>query len=123
MKTNRKTAAPPPTLAKTLAPEDVRVGDDVAVLDQEWEWPAHYCYDDPPLGAGPVVRVRLRPHEASPPLRVVAVCLPYVFVEPPRGDAVTLDARSVRFVRLDRRYAKRVRRSLKRCVGRKRRKR
>ncbi|MEN0110181.1 MAG: hypothetical protein AAF805_05620 [Planctomycetota bacterium] len=123
MKTNRPPADPAPTLAKTLAPEDVRPGDDVAVLDREWEWPAHGCGYDPPIGGEPVLRVRLRPHDATPPLRVVAVCLPYVFVEPPRGEPRTLDVRAVRLARLDGGYARRVRKALKRRGGRKRRRR
>ena len=97
-----------PTLAKPLAPEDVRDGDFVAVLDVEYEWPASSWYCDPPLGSEKVIRARLRPHETSPPLRVIDACLPFVCVEPPTGPPMTLDLRAVRLVRLDAGYAERV---------------
>ena len=103
-----KTADRSATLAKPLAPEDVRAGDYVAVLDVEHEWAAASWWCDPPVGAEPVVRVRFRPSEATAPLRVVDACLPFVFVEPPKGEPRTLDLRSVRLARLDRGYARRV---------------
>lgn len=89
------------TLAKPLAPEDLRVGDCVAVLDEEHEWAAASWYCDPPLGAEPVIRVRMRPSDPVGPLRVIAACLPFVFAKPLRGDPITLDLRGVRLARLD----------------------
>lgn len=96
------------TLAKPLAPEDVRPGDYVAVLDEEYQWPAANWYYDPPAHADKVIYVRLRPRETSPPLRVIDACLPFVFVKPPKGNGRTLDLRAVRLARLDRDYARRV---------------
>lgn len=97
------------TLAKTLAPEDVRRGMYVAVLDQEYQYPAIvWTCDDQMSDREEVIRVRLRPQDTEAPLRVCDACLPFVFVEPPRGKPSTLDLRSVRLVRIDRGYAKRV---------------
>lgn len=108
MKTQQKIAADT-TLAKVLAPEDVRVGDYVAVLDEIYEFPAIAWLSDPPLSnQDEVIQVRLRPREATSPLCVVDACLPYVFVKSPRGKPKTLDLRSCRLARLDRHYAKRV---------------
>ena len=108
MKTKQKIAADT-TLAKVLAPEDVRVGDYIAVLDEVYEYPAIVWLCDPPLtDQEEIVRVRLRPRETAPPLRVLDACLPYVFVKPPRGKPKTLDLRSCRLARLDRDYAKHV---------------
>lgn len=112
MKTQRSLADRDATLAKTLAPEDVRPGDYVAVLDEEIEWPAACWYADPPMGVEPIVRLRLRPRELQPPLKVVDVCLPFVFVKRPKGEAATLDLRAARLARLDAGYAKRVWREL-----------
>lgn len=109
------------TLARPLAPEDVRPGDYVAVLSEEYEYPAIAWYCEPPMGRETeVIRVRLRPRDTDAPLRVVDACLPFVYVEPPKGPGRTLDLRAVRVARLDRRYARRVCAALE---GKKRRKR
>ncbi|MEQ8846850.1 hypothetical protein [Botrimarina sp.] len=101
-------AADHASLAKPLAPEDVRAGDYVAVLDEELQWCAANWYCDPPPHGERVIHVRLRPREAAPPLRVLDACLPFVFVEPPDGAGYTLDLRAVRLARLDKGYARRV---------------
>lgn len=113
MKTKPATTDHDATLAKPLAPEDVRPGDYVAVLDEEYQYPAIVWYCEPPMGREQeVIRVRIRPNETSGPLRVIDACLPFVFVKPPKGPGHTLDVRSVRLARLDRNYARRVSRSL-----------
>lgn len=109
------------TLAKPLAPEDVRPGDFVAVLDEEYQWPASAWYCDPPAHADKVIYVRLRPREVSAPLEVIDACLPFVFVKPPKGNGQTLDLRAVRLARLNRDYARRVWASLAPKKKRKRR--
>ncbi|QDT69142.1 hypothetical protein MalM25_20700 [Planctomycetes bacterium MalM25] len=122
MKTRQATADRDATLAKTLAPEDVRPGDYVAVLDEEYECCAAAWYCDPPPHADKVIHVRLRPREPEPPLRVIDACLPFVYVQPPKGDGRTLDLRAVRLARLDRDYARRVCKLLQPKKKRKRRK-
>ncbi len=108
MKTQQKITTDT-TLAKVLAPEDVRVGDYIAVLDEVFELPAIVWLCDPPLSEQEeIIRIRMCPRDVTPPLRVIAACLPYVFVKPPHGKAKTLDLRICRLARLDRKYAKRV---------------
>ncbi len=98
-----------PTLAKPLAPEDVAVGDYVAVLDVEVEYPAVVWYFDRPLdGQEQIIRVRLRPCRSQEPLHVLDVCLPFVFVQTIKKEHRTLDLRCSRLARLDRGYAERV---------------
>lgn len=109
MKTKTPTADQDATLAKPLAPEDVRPGDYVAVLSEEYEYPAFAWLCDHSLTShDEVIRLRFRPREVPGPLYVVDACLPFVFVKPPKGDGRTLDLRSVRLARLNRKYAKRV---------------
>lgn len=110
------------TLAKPLAPEDVRPGDYVAVLDEEYECPASCWYLDPPEHGETVIRLRLRHREPSAPLRVMDACLPFVYVKPPKGEGQTLDLRAVRLARLDRDYAERVCEAIQPKKKRKRRK-
>lgn len=101
------------TLAASLAPEDIRCGDDVAVLNEMSEYPS-FLWEDPaaaPMDA--LVRVWWRPTEPGMPLRVKAVCLPFLFVKAASGETRSLDVRQVQLVRLSRRYARIVRKALK----------
>lgn len=100
---------PAATAAKPLAPEDVAPGDYVAVLDQVYEYPSVVWYCDRPLaGEDEVIRLRLRPHRSELPLRVVAVCVPFVYAEDVGGKRRTIDLRSTRLARIDRKVGKRV---------------
>ena len=113
MKTKTNSAERDATLAKTLAPEDVRPGDYVAVLSEEYEYAAFAWSCDTSLSdEDKIIRVRFRPRETTGPLRVIDACLPFVFVKEPKGVGRTLDLRAVRLARLDRAYAKRVCKSL-----------
>lgn len=115
MKTKPPKPAPAASLAKPLAPEDVRLGDYVAILDEEYEYPAIVWYCEPPMGREQeLIRVRVRPSETGGPLRVIDACLPFVFVKPPKGEGRTLDLRAVRLARLNRDYARRVCKTLHR---------
>jgi hypothetical protein len=97
---SRKAAAEA-TLARALAPEDVRPGDYVAVLDEVVEFPSWYWCDEPVLtGREEVVRVRYTPRDDALPMKVRAVCLPFVLVREPCGRERTLDVRRCRLARL-----------------------
>jgi hypothetical protein len=103
------------TLAKPIAAEDLRRGDYVALQSVQYEYPS-FCWDCESHLMPPEepVRIRLRPHEPSCPLRVVDLCVPFVFVKQPGGQFKTLDLRGCQLVRLDERYGKRVWKALKR---------
>lgn len=101
--------APPPSLAATVAPEDLRLGDMVALLNETWEYPSFlWCPDASMLTPDEPVRIRWRSSSAGLPLKVRAVCLPFVFLEDPQRQYRTVDIRQVEFVRLERRYARMV---------------
>ncbi|MCA9238035.1 MAG: hypothetical protein KDA44_21325 [Planctomycetales bacterium] len=102
------------TLAKPLAPEDVRPGDYVAVLDWTFEVPSYFWEGEESWRREDVVRIRFLPHrELLVPLRVDAACLPFVLAKTPSGDARTVDLRQVRLARLDGEYGKRAWKALK----------
>ncbi len=94
-------------LARTLAAEDIRQGDVVAVLDAIHEYPSFLWHADanmfPPQE---LVCVRQRDRRAGRPLKVQAVCLPFVLVKTPNGRHKTLDVRQYRLVRLSDGYAR-----------------
>ena len=102
-----------PTLARTIAAEDLRRGDYVAVLSVVYELPSFlWNCDSTLLPADEPVRMRLRGCGGGEPLRVLDACLPFVLVETCRGRSRTLDVRACQLARLDRKYAKRAFRRL-----------
>jgi len=104
----RKTqAADEATLAQTLAPEEIRPGDFVAILHEVCELPSYmWCGDAALLPRDELVRIRLMPSAEAVPLKVRAVCLPFVLAKEPAGRRRTLDVRRCRLARLDWTYAK-----------------
>ena len=94
-------------LAKALAPEDVRAGDFVSVLDEICELPSFFWHESGSLAPrDELVRIRCTPTSEAVPLKVKGVCLPYVLVKLPCGSKRTLDVRKSRLARLDRHYAR-----------------
>lgn len=95
------------TLARALAPEDIRPGDYVALLHETYELPSFYwCADAALLPVERPVRIRCVPREDQAPLRVKHVCLPFVLVKSPQGVCRTLDLRLRHLARLDSAYGR-----------------
>jgi hypothetical protein len=94
------------TLAKALAPEDVRTGDFVAVLDEICEMPSFFWNDGALAPRDELVRIRCTPTAEAVPMKVKGVCLPYVLTKQPSGASRTIDVRKSRLARLDRRYGR-----------------
>jgi hypothetical protein len=94
-------------VARPVAPEDIRNGEFIAVLEVIAERvPGCWCDVDAfqPLKARRFVRL---PQDDCNPLEVLGVCLPFVFVRQHDGDLRTLDVRRLRFARLEKAYARR----------------
>ena len=101
------------TLAKTLAPEDIRVGDQVVLLRQTFELCSFYWSCDPNLLPPEApVRVELMPRHVRAPAKVKAVCLPLVLVRFKNGTHEQWDVRQMTLGKVDKAYAKLVNRSL-----------
>jgi hypothetical protein len=94
-------------LARPLAPEDLRCGDFVGILLEVAELPS-WCWgcESHVLNPHEPVRITYRSDNGGTPLKVKAVCLPFVFVKLPSGQHRTLDIRQHELVRLDGRYAR-----------------
>ena len=94
------------SLAASVAPEDLRCGDFVAVLNEILECPSFFWCDL--VGSAPdqLVRLRTCASEGGTPLKIKAICLPFVFLKSPDGFSQTVDVRQVELVRLNKRYAK-----------------
>jgi hypothetical protein len=95
------------SLAKPLAPEEIRCGDFVTALHAVYELPSFlWCADRTTLPAEEPVRIRLVASCGGLPWRVESVCLPFVLVKSPGGRATTLDVRRWQLARLDRQFAR-----------------
>jgi hypothetical protein len=93
-------------VAKTVAGDDLRCGDFVTILNETIEFPSFLWGGDCQITAmDEPVRMRLRGDCGGIPLKVKAICLPFVFVKLPRGRHATLDMRQCHLVRLNRSYA------------------
>jgi len=98
------------SLAKSLAPEDIALGDYVAVLKVLYELPTYLWCGDSAFDSAieqrdQPVRMELMPFESGLPMRVTGVCLPFVMVCEPAGSNYPLDIRRHRLARLDRNFA------------------
>jgi hypothetical protein len=102
-------------LAATIAGEDLRPGDDVTLLNEVHEFPSFFwdCTAGT-LSPHQTVHVQCAARDGGVPLRVKAICLPFVLLKSPTKDHRIIDTRRVQLVRLDRSYAKRARKHLRR---------
>jgi len=102
------------SVAKPLAPEDIRCGDYLAVLDETYEYPSFYWDSDATLfPPHELIHLRFLPRDETHPLKVVSVCLPFVLAKEPNGSHRTLDLRRTRVARLSRHFAARARKAFK----------
>jgi hypothetical protein len=53
------------------------------------------------LPADELVRIPYKPSDAGQPYKVIAVCLPFVYVKRPKGGVNVIDTRQQQLVRLD----------------------
>ena len=92
--------------AKVLAPEDVRTGDYVALLQVVQEMPSFWwCGGMGAVRPDEPVRIPFIPKNAGVPYRVRSICLPFILVKSPSGRLHHLDVRRDRLARLDRAHA------------------
>jgi hypothetical protein len=91
-----------------VAPEDLRRGDFIAVLSEIVELPSFLWTETLPSARDKLVRLRRLPTEDRAPLKVKAICLPFIFVKLPSSQFQTIDVRLASLVRLEKDYAKTV---------------
>ena len=108
MKTAETTTCDAP-VSRPLAPEDLRCGDFVSILHEIIELPSYYWTCDAQiLPPGELIRIQWRTADCGTPLKVKAICLPFLLVKSPCGKHRTLDCRQHRLVQLSRDYARTV---------------
>src|SRR4029453_8801147 len=74
-------------LATSLAPEDIGPGDFVSILYELLELPSYFWSCDAQLlPPSEPIRMPWRTADCGTPLKVKAVCLPFIFVKHPSGE-------------------------------------
>jgi hypothetical protein len=115
----KSTSAAEATLAKALAPEDIRPGDFVTPLFMIAEVPSYWWWGESwNLPHDQPVRIRFTSNCDGMPLRVKSVCLPFVLAKTPAGEQGTLDLRKCQLARLDQSHAKRAWKAYKKTQAR-----
>lgn len=101
MKSNTQTISHT-TVAARIAGEDIEQRDYVAVLNEIVEWPSFlWCGSSFSLPTDEPVRTRYLPRDPGQPHKVIGVCLPFIYVKPPRGEIIAFDTRQQQLVRLE----------------------
>jgi hypothetical protein len=105
-----------PSAAATIAGEDLASGDYIALLNQTVDFPS-FLWDACGASLSPheLVRLKVIPGNAGRPMRVIAICLPFVYAKTPKGKTATIDTRRTQLVRLDRKCAKVIWKELRRA--------
>ena len=107
------------TVARPIAPEDIVPGATVAVLSATVECMPYWAIESPcDIDRVRTLRWSYVPKAAGRPLKVLSVCLPFVYVATMKGGAATLDVRRCSLVELSPEYVKAVRK--RRAKARKR---
>ena len=91
-----------------MAPEDIRIGDYVGMLQSSVQYPTYLWHGDldSDIADEEPVRVCFMPTDGGVPLKVKAISLPFLLVKPPGQNCETIDIRLCRLARLDPTYAK-----------------
>jgi hypothetical protein len=109
------------SVARSIAPDDLQCGDFVSILHEIVEWPSFFWSCDPQLWPpGQPVRVQQLGSDGGTPLKVKAICLPFVFVKSPNGQHRTLDVRQHKLVRLNKDYSETVWKAMSKQTTRRR---
>ncbi len=104
------------SVTSRLAPEDLRPGLDVVILSVTLEYPSFLWLDGASSSREETVRIPYL-HSLGTPLRIKAVCLPFLLVRSPSGRHRTLDIRRVQLGRIDPEFAKAVRKSRRQKIA------
>ena len=108
-------------VSRSLAAEDLKCGDFVGILHEIVEWPSFFwSCDSQLLPPDQFVRLACRASDGGTPLKVKAICLPFVFVKKPCGQHRILDVRQHRLVRLSSEYAEPVWKALRKAHAKRR---
>lgn len=92
----------PTSVAARIAGEDIQPNDFITILNEVVELPSYlWNCSGGAFSIDELVRIRYMPEEAGQPLKVFAICLPFVYGKSPSGGTAVVDTRRQQVVRLD----------------------
>ena len=94
-------------MVQSLAPEDIRPGLHVCVLNVVYEVPP-FLLEGSALCEGRPPKMVCLPDDDETPVKIVEVCLPFMLAERPDGSMRTLDVRRYRLARVSDRFARKL---------------
>jgi hypothetical protein len=97
-------------VARPIAPEDIRIGDYIAIMSTVVEWPPFFF--DQPFGRVDVVRTHHLPCSGGEPLKVQAICIPFLLVRNHKDEHTTIDLRRHRIAKLSEAFGKKASKKL-----------
>ena len=102
--------------SRRVHPEELAVGDYVALKAVSYEYPSFlWCGADPvTLPPDQPVRITFLPHRDNAPLKVTAICLPFILCSTHNSGEKLFDLRKTQFVKLDSDFARAARKALSR---------
>ena len=96
--------------SRTVSPEDLAVGDYIAITRYVIEAPSFFwCCDESIRQREELARIWLMPRDIQPPLKVYDICLPFVLTKTADRRYKSLDLRMLQVVRVDPKYGRKVR--------------
>lgn len=108
-----------PTVTRRLPAEDIRIGSYVTVVQQVTEViSCLWCGETAAADRAQPVLYRHTPDDSGEPKKVLAVCLPFVFVEDLHGTPSTIDLRYAELTLLSPEYIEVVQRKLRKARSR-----
>jgi hypothetical protein len=85
-----------------VAGEDIQPGDFLTLSSELVELPSYlWSCESTSITNDEPVRIRYIPSEAGEPLKVIAICLPFVYAKQAKGATRILDIRQHQLVKLD----------------------
>jgi len=120
MSTATKTSEQPAqTVSRRLAAEDIQIGSHITVAQQVTEVISFlWCGETSTEDREQPVMYRDTPSNSGEPFKVMAVCLPFVFVEDLQGGSETIDLRHCEITLLSPEYVAVVKRSRRKARSR-----
>ena len=107
------------TVTRRLSAEDIQVGSYVTVVQQITEViSCLWCGETASADRAQPVLYRHSPDDSGEPKKVLAVCLPFVFVEDLHGTPATIDVRHTELTLLSDEYVEVVKRKLRKARSR-----
>ncbi len=110
MKATLQQEFPQLVASRTVSPEDLAVGDYIAITRYVIEAPSFFwCCDETIRQREELAQIWLMPKDIQPPMKVLEVCLPFVLTKTVDRRHKLLDLRMLQLVRVDPRYGRKVR--------------